>query len=213
MAKNKDNGQLLILIGSLLFIPFLLFTYLHYQKLKKHFQAIPNTQRVLDASLLSSTMVASGIALIAGVYGMLFVNDVIEKNMSPDIAPFIAWPFNLLFGIVLFYILMKLAERIAVRYFGILFNDNDNTMLIPADIANASFGENLRLQFLRRLGDQEAIDIKNITNVTREKGVNFYIHGNFGSRLINYTNKQKRDECLSALKARTKISISRDFGY
>ena len=51
------------------------------------------------------------------------------------------------------------------------------------------------------------------TSFTRETGVNFYIHGDFGSRKINFTTKQKRDECLMALQARTSIRGGRDLGY
>ncbi|MCD8549040.1 MAG: hypothetical protein LRY75_14085 [Shewanella xiamenensis] len=119
-------------------------------------------------------------------------------------------------GIILvlgIYAIYKMAQRVAVRYLGVIFNNDTKMMIIPVDLANASASENLRFQFLRRMGECEEIPVKLITNITREKGVNFYIHGAFGSRQINFTNKQKRDECLMALQARTKVSRGGDLGY
>ena len=107
----------------------------------------------------------------------------------------------------------KMAERIAIEYFGVIFNDNDRTIVLPADIDNMGLGDRLRLKFLSRMGEQDSIEIRKISNITREKGVNFYIHGDFGSRRINFSNKQKRDECISALQARTRVRGGRDYGY
>lgn len=73
----------------------------------------------------------------------------------------------------------KMAERIAIEYFGIIFNDNDRTIILPADLGNMGLGDWLRLKFLSRMGEQDSIEIRKISNITREKGVNFYIHGDF----------------------------------
>ncbi len=120
---------------------------------------------------------------------------------------------DVLIVIISLYPIKKMAERVAVRYFGVVFDDTEKKIVIPADLENSSFGENLRLNFIRKMGDYEEINVKDISSVTREKGVNFYIHGQFGSRKINFSNKQKRDECLSALQARTSIRFGRDLGY
>jgi hypothetical protein len=63
----------------------------------------------------------------------------------------------------------KMAERIAIEYFGIVFNDNDRTIILPADIGNMGLGDWLRLRFLSRMGEQEHRDTQNIEYHPRER--------------------------------------------
>lgn len=218
MAKKKNDGDaffLVMVVGFLMFLPFLVFTFLKYRRLKKQFHNVPNIQRVYDLGLLTKTIgaaiasvVLTGLALV----GLIAVISKIGGNNTHLVQQinFIlicAWP------LVMVYPMKKMAERVAVRYYGVVFNDNNHCIYLPADVANISLGDYLRFHFLRKLGDIEKLDLSRITNITREKGVNFYIHGDFGSRIINFSSKQKRDECLSALQARTRVRPGRDLGY
>lgn len=216
MAKKKNDdfaALLLLLAGLLVFLPFLVFSFLRYRKLKKTYNAIPNIQRVYDVGVLYKTIGAAVILVVfAGVF-CIGLSSVFHKNGSPEFARIASQSLLIFFPLVLFWPMKKMAERVATEYFGVIFNDNDRTIILPVDIRNMALGEILRLRFISRLGDQERINIAHITNITREKGINFYIHGDFGSRKINFTNKQKRDECISALQARTRVKGGRDYGY
>lgn len=216
MAKKKDDGSmglLLVVVAFLIFLPFLAFSLHRYRKLKKTFNAIPNIQRVFDVGMLYSTIGNAIGSVMVVAFLFIGLSLVSQKNASPDFAHEMSLFLLFSFPVIMFWPLKKMAERVAVEYFGIIFNDNDNTLLLPADIDNMSFGEKLRLRFLSTLGEQDRIEIGKITNITREKGINFYIHGDFGSRKIAFTNKQKRDECISALQARTRVRGGRDYGY
>lgn len=216
MAKKKDDGSLgllLVILAFFIFLPFLIFSFLRYRNLKRLYNAIPNVQRVFDTGKLYSS-VAFAIFTVMGAFGLMIgLVSVVQKNVNPDVADILSKSILVIIAVLMIWPMKKMAERVAVEYFGIIFNDNDNTMILPADISNISFGDVVCLKFLSRLGDQDRIEISAITNITREKGVNFYIHGSFGSRRINFSSKQKRDECLSALQARAGNRGGRDYGY
>lgn len=216
MAKKKDDGSiglLLALLAFLIFLPFLIFSFLRYRNLKRLYSAIPNTQRVFDTGKLYGSVFFAIVTVMGVVSLMIGLVSVLHKNVNPSDAAILSKSLLITITVLMIWPMKKMAERVAVEYFGIIFNDNDNTMILPADISNISFGDVIRLKFLSKLGEQDRIAIGTITNITREKGVNFYIHGSFGSRCINFSNKQKRDECLSALQARAGKKGGRDYGY
>ncbi|OLY66395.1 hypothetical protein BWD41_25945 [Citrobacter braakii] len=216
MAKKKDDGSavmLLFVVAFFVFLPFLIFGIFFYRKLKRKYSAIPNIQRVYDIGVLFKTLGTSIVVIVVSAVLVLQFCGLLAKNLSPETSRNIAGVILVLYPIVMIWPMKKMAERIAIEYFGIIFNDNDRTMILPADIGNMGLGDRLRLKFLSRMGEQDSIEIRKISNITREKGVNFYIHGDFGSRRINFSNKQKRDECISALQARTRVKGGRDYGY
>ncbi|MFM5185755.1 hypothetical protein [Aeromonas jandaei] len=214
--RNRANEEMLkyafMIIGGILFLPFMLFSYVHYSRIKKCHMKESGTQRVYDVGLLWRSVIFSVGIITTGLIAMFYTNGYLLSYVSPEYAK-VVFCIDALIVVISLYPIKKMAERVAVRYFGVVFDDNEKKIVIPADLENSSFGENLRLNFIRKMGDYEEINIKDISNVTREKGVNFYIHGNFGSRKINFSNKQKRDECLSALQARTSVRFGRDLGY
>lgn len=216
MAKKKDDGSaviLLFVVAFFVFLPFLIFGMFFYRKLKRKYSAIPNIQRVYDIGVLFKTLGASIAVIVVSALLVLQLSALPAKFVSPETSHYIARVLFILYPIVMIWPMKKMAERIAIEYFGIVFNDNNRTIILPADMGNMGLGDWLRLRFLSRMGEQDSIDIRRISNITREKGVNFYIHGDFGSRRINFSNKQKRDECLSALQARTRVKGGRDYGY
>lgn len=216
MAKKKDDGSLgllFVILAFLIFLPFLIFSFLRYRKLKRLYNSIPNIQRVFDTGKIYSSVLFAVFIVVGAIGLMIGLVSALHKNLNPTDAAILSKSLLITIAVLMIWPMKKMAERVAVEYFGIIFNDNDKTMILPADITNISFGDLIRLKFLRRLGEQDRIAISSITNITREKGVNFYIHGSFGSRRINFSNKQKRDECLSALQARAGNRGGRDYGY
>ncbi|MGL4890088.1 MAG: hypothetical protein ACRC52_04675 [Aeromonas veronii] len=217
MARNnRTNEEMLkyafMILGVILFLPFMFFSYLHYNRIKKRHIKESGTQRVYDVGLLWRSIVFSASIITTGLIAMFYTNGYLLSSIPPEYEK-VMFGIDALIVIISLYPIKKMAERVAVQYFGVVFDDNDKKIVIPADLENSNFGENLRLNFIRKMGDYEEINVKDISSVTREKGVNFYIHGQFGSRKINFSNKQKRDECLSALQARTSVRFGRDLGY
>jgi hypothetical protein len=50
----------------------------------------------------------------------------------------------------------------------------------------------------------DSVPLDAIDRITRQAGKRVFIHGEFGSRHISFTNKLKRDECIHLLTARSK---------
>jgi hypothetical protein len=217
MARNnRANEEMLkyafMILGVILFLPFMFFSYFHYKRIKKRHIKESGTQRVYDVGLLWRSIFFSAGIITTGLIAMFYTNSYLLSYIPPEYSK-VVFGLDALIVVISLYPIKKMAERVAVRYFGVVFDDTEKKIVIPADLENSSFGENLRLNFIRKMGDFEEINVKDISSVTREKGVDFYIHGQFGSRKINFSNKQKRDECLSALQARTSVRFGRDLGY
>lgn len=214
--KNQGNEDalryILTAFGAIVFLPFMMFSYIHYNKMKRKYLIGDNVQRIFDVGLLWKSVIFSAGVVITGIIALYYINANILRVIPQESTKALLIVDVIVFLLAL-YPLKKMAERVAVRYFGVVFDDQHKNIIIPTDLENASLSDNLRLQFIKKMGDCEIIKIKDISSVTREKGINFFIHGAFGSRKINFTNKQKRDECLSALQARSTIRIGRDLGY
>ena len=57
----------------------------------------------------------------------------------------------------------------------------------------------------------ESVRLSQIKKITREAGKKLYIHGPFGSRGIHFSNKQKRDECISAIENLGRVRANLEF--
>ncbi|MBR7627740.1 hypothetical protein KAT72_01500 [Aeromonas popoffii] len=140
------------------------------------------TQRVYDFGLLWRSIIFSSGIITTGLIAMFYANSHLLSVIPTEYAE-VLFGVDMLIVVASLYPIKKMAERVAVRYFGGVFYDNEKKIIIPADLENSSFGENLRLNFIRKMGGYEEIDIRDISSVTREKGINFLfmdslVHGN-----------------------------------
>ncbi|WP_312631347.1 hypothetical protein [Pantoea piersonii] len=186
-----------------MFIPFIVFMILHYKKLTRYY-ITSTTQRVFDIrSFLKALGVVFSITAVVSYYAVSYILSITS-------------PYDLLCGsvylIVLFYVMYRMSLSLSSTYFGVVINPQTRKIIIPVDAANCSLSELLAFNFIRKAGCVEEISLDHIDRVTKEKGVNFYIHGAFGSRMIGFSRKQKRDECLSAIQRHTRLRSS-DYGY
>lgn len=213
MAKKKnDEGAAIIflIIGALVFIPFMLLAYIHYRKMKSRYLTNRNVQRVVDIGRFY-TVLGSGIASVVGMFVVLWIGSV---NIGHGLANTAYGPVLIcIYVLLMLYPFKKLADAAATAYLGVILEDDFNTFIFPADLANCTASEVVKLRFIKGLGTVERFQYSQITSFTCEKGKLFYIHGNFGSRALSFSNKQKRDECLAALQQRIKFRGTRDLGY
>lgn len=203
--KNDSNGLFYIFcaVGMVMFIPFIIFMVQHYKKLIRKYTS-PTTQRVFDIrSFFKALGVTFGITAIVTYLCLAYILKL-------------TYPYNIVLGgiylIGLLYVMYHMSLSLANTYFGVVVDSKRRKVIIPVDTANCSLTDLLALNFIRKAGSVEEISLDEIDRVTKEKGVNFYIHGVFGSRMIGFSNKQKRDECLSAIQRHTRIRSS-DYGY
>ncbi|MBF6639154.1 hypothetical protein ITX54_21065 [Rouxiella silvae] len=217
MAKKKnDEGAVIIflIIGALVFIPFMLLAFLHYRKMKSRYLTNRNVQRVVDIGRFYAVF-GSGIAAIVVMFLVLWVGaaNIGHGLENTSHAAVIICTLMALYVLLMLYPFKKLTDAAATAYLGVILEDDFNTLIFPADLANYSASDVIKLRFLKGLGTVERFQYSQITSFTREKGKLFYIHGDFGSRALSFSNKQKRDECLAALQQRIKFRGTRDLGY
>lgn len=208
MASRKKNnsGDLFIVfcaIGMVMFIPFIGFMARHYKKLTRTY-VNSTTQRIFDIrSFFTALGIVFGLTATVTYFALAYISNA--EN-----------PYNyILAGVYLaglVYVMYHMSLSLANTYFGVVVDPQSRKVIIPVDTGNCSLTDLLALNFIRQAGSVEEISLDEIDRVTKEKGVNFYIHGVFGSRMIGFSNKQKRDECLSAIQRHTRLR-SRDYGY
>ncbi|EBV0459766.1 hypothetical protein K2669_004634 [Salmonella enterica subsp. enterica serovar Virchow] len=160
MAKKKDDGSaviLLFIVAFFVFLPFLIFGMFFYRKLKRKYSAIPNIQRVYDIGVIFKTLSASIAVIVVSAVLVLQLSALPVKFVSPEISHYIARVMFVLYPLVMIWPMKKMAERIAIEYFGIIFNDNDRTIILPADLGNMGLGDWLRLKFLSRWVSKTAL--------------------------------------------------------
>ena len=87
----------------------------------------------------------------------------------------------------------------------------NNRVLLPKDMANYSITDYFNLKFITDLGTLEQVPLDQIRKITRQGGKKLFIHGKFGSRGMTFFNKQKRDECISAIEDAARVSASLEF--
>lgn len=191
--QNNMDFQQMARLFSLAFLPFLIFSIIHYIRLQKIFPVTESTQRIFDfGSVLRPLMLGGGVLVI-----LLFAWQNFHNNLT-------------IMTIIIFMasvILYKVANLVASSYYGVVVDYARNIILLPIDMINYTLTDYMQLKFIRQLGDMEYVNLSDIKRITREKGKSLYIHGDFGSRGIHFSNKQKRDECISAIQSATKVSI------
>ena len=93
---------------------------------------------------------------------------------------------------------------------GVLLYPQTNTIVIPRDsLTNTAMADVFALKWIVDMYTMEAIDLNAIQKITRKSGKWLFIHGSFGTRGIYFSNKQKRDECISAIERCMKKTMVR----
>ncbi|MGE4337896.1 MAG: hypothetical protein AB7E55_18235 [Pigmentiphaga sp.] len=197
--ENSRNENIPLLLGLFLFTPFLIFSLLHYARLRKKFPQTETSQRILDiGSVVPSLLWGGAITFFAWI----ILTPYDEKSGS-------VLPLALMLLVI--WVLYKIAKSVAASYYGVIVDIERDVIFFKKDMANYGVEDCLQLKFIRELGDIESVQLSQIKKVTREAGKKLYIHGPFGSRGIHFSNKQKRDECISAIEASSRARTAFEF--
>jgi hypothetical protein len=96
-----------------------------------------------------------------------------------------------------------IARHLAVLYLGIIADRERDALYFPYDMQSYTLTDYFSLRFLRDYCNVDSIPLSAIKKLTRGRGKELYIHGDFGSRGIIMSSKQKRDECLTMIQSLT----------
>lgn len=203
MAKKQGESAegLMSLIGFIALLPLMAISISYYYNLKGRYPEDEGTQRVFDVRLVTKYFV------IAGLIAFLTWN-ITAKQL------FILQPLTPLYAAIAIsalYLLIKLAMAISSNYFGVVIDTKQDRIILPKDMNNYSVSDYIQLKFIRELGRMEEVRLSQIKRITRQGGTALFIHGNFGSRSIKFSIKQKRDECMSAIQEGCSASLNIEF--
>ena len=187
--QAKQMEALMKIVGLIVFLPFLIFTYFAYRSLKNQYLAGPEVRRVVDKSKAFQSLFASGMCLIGWVVVSFIAGSWLQGKDIPilnmmiggvplaAISPIILATLALPLGIIM-------ARSLAVSFLGIVVDPTRGCLFLPDR------------------SKMEKIPLSSITQMTRGgHGKELYIHGDFGSRSIAMSNKQKRDEVQALIQS------------
>jgi len=228
---DKDSGKILSLVlGVVAIIPFSLFIWIHFRRLRNAHPDTETSQRVYDiGEFLDAVPICGG--LVVFLYFMIPVPSFIVQFIIWRLIDFLSYFSSGLTGFVspsavalignvsqvpifgfIIWLIYQYSKRLAVKYQGVIADPATGILIIPFDWTNQGIDDWLKLRPLRRLGEVEKIALRDISRITREAGKKLHIHGSFGSREISFTNKQKRDECLAMITQFSRGRILFDVG-
>lgn len=185
--QQKSNAFIGIGIALLIFSPFLILSVFKYFSLKKQYMSGNNCHRVVDIGTLKIPMTACA-SLVFITYLAFTFTAGIHKALS------------ILIICIAILVAYKMAQWVAVKYIGAIIDADRRVVYFPPDMQSYGVEDYLTGKFLKDMSILDMVKIDSIDRITRQVGKRLYLHGQFGSRGIFFSDKQKRDECMSAIQ-------------
>lgn len=198
--KREQSRALCFMVGLIIMIPLLVVSLATYSALKNRYPENERSQRIFDIGNLTQPFITASIVVILSYI-------IIAWTSALYLAYFIAAPVVIFAAFTLF----KVAQSISSTYFGVVVDPEGDRVLFPKDMANYSISDYFGLKFVTELGTLEEVPLTQIQRITRQGGRKLFVHGKFGSRGMQFSNKQKRDECLSAIQEGSSAALSVEF--
>lgn len=193
MATKKDehDGVFLFLIVPAV-LATLVFSLYYFSRLKKQYLTGPHARRIFDIGAQGSSL------LVSGVLGYLYyMIAVVLWHYAP-----LTLVLTLPLGLVL---LIWMGKAQAYAFLGVIVDYDKGVVFFRPNEESLDIGDMLLVvPLLRQFTSLDSVPLGAIDRITRQAGKRVFIHGEFGSRHISFTNKLKRDECIHLLTARSK---------
>lgn len=190
--KSKDDGSLFILVGAVLFLPFLLVFFFSYKKLEGRFLDSPTAIRVIDIKHCMPSFISASATMV-----LLLLILIPLSGIDAIWLKYFAFG---VFGLIFIASGTIAAKHLAVRYLGFVADKERDSVTLAFDMESYGILDYVTLQFVKDFCNVDSIALSEITRLSRGRGVELYIHGDFGSRSALFSSKQKRDEALAIIK-------------
>lgn len=196
---QKDQIGLLKVIGFFGLLPVFLFTILQYVFLRLRFSSASSSGHRIDDPLFMFKTIPT-LGLIAFVFWWLCFQ-VLKSDTNSTWIVWLALP-----------IAIQAGRLLASRAHGVVISKEYDIVIFPQSWSNFGLFDWLTLRPLWSFAGVGYVKLSDVENFSREKGRFLYIHGKFGSRKLQFSNKQRRDEAISAVESMTSSrSLSGDF--
>lgn len=103
----------------------------------------------------------------------------------------------------------------ARAFLGVVVDHEKGEVLFLNSSANLDITDYLMvLPVIRNYNSFDRLALADVQWITRQAGKSLFLHGDFGSRRIDFSNKLKRDECIHLVtgNARGRIRVTSDLG-
>ncbi|MBN9342536.1 MAG: hypothetical protein J0H52_21060, partial [Comamonadaceae bacterium] len=135
---------------------------------------------------------------ISGVLGYAYYMIVVVLYHYIPLTQVLTLPLGLV-------LLIWMGKAQAYAFLGVIVDYDKGVVFFRPNEESLDIGDMLLVvPLLRQFTSLDSVPLDAIDQITRQAGKRVFIHGEFGSRHISFTNKLKRDECIHLLTARSK---------
>lgn len=200
MAKKNDEDLAWVvkLVGFFLIVPVIITAFIYYIYIYFRYISGKNIRRVMDIrrviSPIDNGIMILGVVIIAFLSLFVVISDANFNNFDRNKVIF-------LFIIVIIITSIISSMRIATLYMGVIVNKEKDYIAIPHDMQSYGILGYVSLKFIIDYGCVDIIKISQINKISRGRGKELYLHGEFGSRSVKMSSKQKRDECIAIIQS------------
>jgi len=189
MATQKKQGEYDYVTAIASVAVTFLFSLYHFAKLKKKYITGPHTRRIFDMRMSWEAMVSSGaVAIFYIVCAVLLAKD------RP-------WTYILSVPLGLF-VLYWVGKVQGQALLGVVVDYDQGLVFFPPNHESLDIGDYIMvIPMIRQFTRMDSVPLAGIQCITRQAGKSLFMHGDFGSRRITFTNKLKRDECIHLVTA------------
>lgn len=208
-AETVVGGGLLLLLAVTIFvIPFsLLIAWFQYKKIRNKLFNIEGLIRVHEGGLDAIKMTLINALNVTLILMVVFVGDffafavVYEENNIEGWIKILTAVVGIVSFVGVLIWFWGASKQIGCKMIGVLLFPNDGLIVIPRDsLTNTATQDIAQAKWFKDMFSLEAIQTQSIKKITRQAGKRLFIHGDFGTRRISFSNKQKRDECIYAIE-------------
>ena len=190
MAAKKTNPNVEILIYVVSALIAVVFSLYHYAKLKRQYLTGPQVRQIFDMGTSWQAMLSSGIAALT--YAMMAAS-VYSKHPSTMV---ISVPLGL-------YLLYWVGKVQAYAFLGVIVDYPQGKVLFPPNPESLDIFDYLKIMpMIRQFTSLDSVALADVQRITRQAGKSLFLHGDFGSKRISFTDKLKRDECIHLITAK-----------
>lgn len=198
-VQRKDTlgwDQIFQMVGVVVMFPVLILSIIFYLYLHSKHVSGAGRRRIMDIRRMTAPLLRGALLMgVVLVIPFLLVSILHDNTTGP--APTLGgW----LYLLPLLLVGIPVAWHLAVMYMGIVADVDQDKLIFPPDMQSYGILDYISLRFVLDYCRTDSVPFSAIKRVTRGHGTDLYIHGDFDSRAIIMSSKQKRDECMTMIQ-------------
>lgn len=201
-SRKKDNADNMFLAAMAAAAVLLVFSTVHFLRFKSRYVQGPQVRRIFDMGNSWRAILETGVLAVA----YCAIGWALYEQAPGSL--FATVPLGL-------FVFNWLGQVQARAFLGVVVDHEKGEVLFLNSSANLDITDYLMvLPVIRNYNSFDRLALADVQWITRQAGKSLFLHGDFGSRRIDFSNKLKRDECIHLVtaNARGRIRVTADFG-